>query len=922
MQMSNADCAPRSNTGCTPYQLEALENMCKMSCKENPLEYLIRAEANERKKENAQDLDAPSPQNNKNKQQDIANKYLEANENQKISGNEKTKANDQEKEEQNLQADTQHEQKHADVSEDASMMSPIDKLNAKKLQAFDQTALEEALERVYNPKISREEHMFLLQQFAKWADDLNNPALAFPIIEGTTYSGMTHTYNFKGVDAPVTTDENYASLIKDVTRPKRSHITKNAADNMNDEVYADYQYLKDNGIVCNEAAKMLHDIAYANDGGKSTFSSGNGYIKKENQNKLFKLESDGETPENASIPVLGENLENAIQGDALYYWDLTDIRKDVIDACDNDPQSKELTTYLLTGKLSPELQQKIIVRRIGKAIGASDLDYDTLIQDKAQVDNALNNISQQTIKFKNNSEIMAVLEKAYELEKKYNSTNASKKAKQKAQKEYETYKETPEFQNVKEEYELYKKELSLISEQAECSRKIDLIHRRDEAVQQYKTAGIVPQGVSTEIPKEKKTTPAHIETVFATRGSGQAKEIATVGAHGSNSPNGISLTNKTKGKVKWESISDLTKGRIVRLYQKNDPNRTIVDFGSKFMDASKTYTSEMALREVELKKALKNPTIDIYSALMPDQDQNRSSIDNSEVTSEHKSAANATWEISSNKHLQSAIVDALTVKFDWSNYTWECFNPQHEIDTQEKKLIDLKKHFTNLYTEKYTHNTAFVDEIAKSVYRLLQDKNGSPRKDAQKTFDNENIKKINYSFEQQENMKNRSKAQAAQKSLNSNQEKLQKALDNFSKTRVQEKKFSDEKIKPLMNDISTNHSEIEWEKLQNGNFKRGDKKNKQSSPKLETAFSKLRTQYNACNKKKYLEIQDAIDQSIEAANFDQYDQFLEDFLEKTAEQLKAQMDQNAADREAQEKILENTPGLVVQRYLHDWSLTK
>ena len=48
MQMSNADCAPRSNTGCTPYQLEALENMCKMSCKENPLEYLIRAEANER----------------------------------------------------------------------------------------------------------------------------------------------------------------------------------------------------------------------------------------------------------------------------------------------------------------------------------------------------------------------------------------------------------------------------------------------------------------------------------------------------------------------------------------------------------------------------------------------------------------------------------------------------------------------------------------------------------------------------------------------------------------------------------------------------------------------------------------------------------------------------------------------------------
>ena len=68
MQMSNADCAPRSNTGCTPYQLEALENMCKMSCKENPLEYLIRAEANERKKENAQDLDAPSPQNNKNKQ--------------------------------------------------------------------------------------------------------------------------------------------------------------------------------------------------------------------------------------------------------------------------------------------------------------------------------------------------------------------------------------------------------------------------------------------------------------------------------------------------------------------------------------------------------------------------------------------------------------------------------------------------------------------------------------------------------------------------------------------------------------------------------------------------------------------------------------------------------------------------------------
>ena len=48
MQMSIADCAPRSNTGCTPYQLEALENMCKMSCKENPLEYLIRAEANER----------------------------------------------------------------------------------------------------------------------------------------------------------------------------------------------------------------------------------------------------------------------------------------------------------------------------------------------------------------------------------------------------------------------------------------------------------------------------------------------------------------------------------------------------------------------------------------------------------------------------------------------------------------------------------------------------------------------------------------------------------------------------------------------------------------------------------------------------------------------------------------------------------
>ena len=302
---------------------------------------------------------------------------------------------------------------------------------------------------------------------------------------------------------------------------------------------------------------------------------------------------------------------------------------------------------------------------------------------------------------------------------------------------------------------------------------------------------------------------------------------------------------------------------------------------------------------------------------MPDQDQNRSSIDNSEVTSEHKSAANATWEISSNKHLRSAIVDALTVKFDWSKYTWECFNPQNKIDTQDKTIDKLKQQFSNLY-KKYTHNTAFVDEIAKSVYRLLQDKNGSQRKATQKTFDNENIKKINYSFEQQDNMNKRSEAQAKQKSLNSDQKKLQQPLQNLSN----ERKFNDEKIKPLVNNISANHSEIEWEKLQNGNFKRGDKKNKQSSPKLETAFSKLRTQYNACNKKKYPEIQDAIDQSIEAANFDQYDQFLEEFLEKTAEQLKAQMDQNAADREAQEKILENTPGLVVQRYLHDWSLTK
>ena len=121
-----------------------------------------------------------------------------------------------------------------------------------------------------------------------------------------------------------------------------------------------------------------------------------------------------------------------------------------------------------------------------------------------------------------------------------------------------------------------------------------------------------------------------------------------------------------------------------------------------------------------------------------------------------------------------------------------------------------------------------------------------------------------------------------------------------------------------MNDISANHSEIEWDKLQNGNFMRVDKKNKQSSLKLETAFSNLRKQYNACNKKKYPEIQKAIDQSIEAESFGQYDQFLENHLKEKAQDIQAQMAQNAANIAKQKDILENTPGLVVQRYLHDW----